>query len=116
MTCSDCRANKTQDRDWCSDPVSWVFGSNVSVLGAETSLPPRLSLGPNASRLVLKWGCDLSESPHLNRMREEDSQANLQNERMVNATAEFGAPWLLNVSLSGDLDDTKHTLMTDRSP
>lgn len=32
-------------------------------------------------------------------MCEEDSQGNLQNERMVDAVQEFGAPWLLNVSL-----------------
>jgi hypothetical protein len=56
------------------------------------------SLGPNASRLVNGWGCDMSESPQMTRVREEDSQMVLLSENKIDAVKDFGATWLLNVS------------------
>lgn len=54
------------------------------------------SLGPNASRLILGWNVDLSESPHFRVVREHDRHGKLVSERYLDPAATWGAPWLLN--------------------
>lgn len=60
------------------------------------------STGPNASRILLKWGMDLErlDSPNCRNIYEYNISGKLVSHRTVNTNELFGAPWLLNHRIS----------------
>ncbi|TKY90288.1 hypothetical protein EX895_000286 [Sporisorium graminicola] len=58
--------------------------------------------GPNASRILLKWGMDLErlESPNCRNIYEYHISGKLISHRPLNTIDIFGAPWLLNHRIS----------------
>jgi salicylate hydroxylase len=70
-------------------------------------------MGPNASRSVLKWGVDLSESPPLTVYSEYDKQGEKRFSTDVDTVKTFGAPWLLNHRVTLQEQLKKNALSTD---
>ncbi|PWY97369.1 FAD/NAD(P)-binding domain-containing protein [Testicularia cyperi] len=62
----------------------------------KTEMGAAIHLGPNATRLILPWGVDLSESPHVNVIREYSADGTLMAEKQIDPVKQFGSPWLLN--------------------
>lgn len=60
------------------------------------------STGPNATRILLKWGMDLErlESPNCRNIYEYNISGKLVMHRPLNTVDIFGAPWLLNHRIS----------------
>ncbi|SPO25639.1 related to Salicylate hydroxylase [Ustilago trichophora] len=68
----------------------------------KTEIGAAIHTGPNASRILLKWGMDLErlESPNCRNIYEYHISGKLVSHRPVNTIDMFGAPWLLNHRIS----------------
>lgn len=64
----------------------------------KSELGAAIHLGPNASKIALRWGMDLVKlnSPECNVYKEFTQDGVPQINAKVDTRAEFGAPWLLN--------------------
>ncbi|KAJ9479922.1 Salicylate hydroxylase [Pseudozyma hubeiensis] len=68
----------------------------------KTEIGAAIHTGPNATRILLKWGTDLErlESPNCRNIYEYNISGKLVMHRPLNTVDIFGAPWLLNHRIS----------------
>ncbi|CBQ73806.1 related to Salicylate hydroxylase [Sporisorium reilianum SRZ2] len=68
----------------------------------KTEVGAAIHTGPNATRILTKWGMDLErlESPNCRHIYEYNVSGKLVSHRPLNTIDLFGAPWLLNHRIS----------------